>query len=178
MPEKKAEAEALLYIVGEDGISTDSLISVLEIGKDEILKILEELREEYLSETHGIELTEYGGLWRFMTKKEVNETALKLLQLNQSTTLSQSALETLAIIAYKQPITRVEIEEIRGVGCEMMLRRLLTRNLIKEAGRADAPGRPILYEVTPEFMDTFSLVSLKELPELPTYQSEEEETLF
>ena len=87
-------------------------------------------------------------------------------------------METLAIVAYKQPITRGEIEEIRGVSCDMMVRKLLARNLIKECGRSDAPGRPFLYEVTEEFMDTFKLVSLKELPELPEFKDTMEEELF
>ncbi|MPN47498.1 Segregation and condensation protein B [bioreactor metagenome] len=91
--------------------------------------------------------------------------------MNKSSSLSPAAIETLAIIAYKQPITRIEIEEIRGVGCEMMLRKLLIRNLIREIGRSDAPGKPILYEVTNEFMDVFKLVSLKELPDLPSYEN-------
>ena len=83
-------------------------------------------------------------------------------------------METLAIIAYKQPITRVEIEEIRGVGADMMLRKLLARDLIQEAGRSEAPGRPILYEVTNEFLNSFKLMSLEELPDLPDFKSTEE----
>ena len=83
----------------------------------------------------------------------------------------------LSIIAYKQPITRVEIEELRGVGCEMMLKRLLARELIREAGRSEAPGKPILYEVTDEFMDSFKLEDLGQLPDLPQYD-EEKEDLF
>ena len=85
----------------------------------------------------------------------------------------------LVIIAYKQPITRVEIEELRGVGADMMLRKLQARNLIREAGRSDAPGKPILYEVTEEFMDSFKLYTLNELPDLPEFNSDEEnENLF
>ena len=102
----------------------------------------------------------------------------KMFASTKISTLSQAALETLAIIAYKQPITRGEIEEIRGVGCDMMVRKLLARNLIKECGRSDAPGRPFLYEVTDEFMDAFKLESLKELPELPTFHEDEDSELF
>ena len=87
-------------------------------------------------------------------------------------------METLAIIAYKQPITRVEIEEIRGVSCDMMIRKLLARSLIKECGRTDAPGRPFLYEVTEEFMDAFKLKSLNELPDLPVIEQNMDEELF
>ena len=93
----------------------------------------------------------------------------KLFENTEARPFSQAALETLAIIAYKQPITRVEIEEIRGVGCDMMIRKLLARNLIREVGRLDVAGRPFTYEVTEQFMDTFKLKSLDELPELPQY---------
>ena len=92
--------------------------------------------------------------------------------------LSQAALETLAIIAYKQPLTRIEIEEIRGVNCDMMIRKLLARNLIRECGRTDGPGRPFLYEVTEEFMDAFKLESLKELPDLPAVEQNMDSELF
>lgn len=105
----------------------------------------------------------------------MHEYAQKLFADIKQSTLSQSALETLAIVAYKQPITRVEIEEIRGVGCDMMLRKLQARNLIEEAGRSEAPGRPILYGVTQEFMDSFKLLSLQELPDLPTFEREQED---
>ena len=108
----------------------------------------------------------------------IHPYAQKLFASAKSASLSQSALETLAIIAYKQPVTRVEIEEIRGVGCDMMLRKLMARGLIREAGRSDAPGRPILFEVTEEFMDSFRLVSLKELPQLPDYSENESDDLF
>ena len=174
----RAIIEGLLYIVGEDGLTPEKVAEALEISLEEVQSALDEITEEYSSENHGFELVCYGGAYRFVSKKEVNNAAIKLFQMNKNVTLSQSALETLAIIAYKQPITRVEIEEIRGVSCDMMLRKLLSRNLIKESGRAEAPGRPFLYEVTPEFMDVFKLVSLKELPELPPYESAENDSLF
>ncbi len=174
----KAILEGLLYLVGEDGLSLEQAKESLEAPEEEVLQLLQELKEEYQKEEHGIEIVNYGESYRFVSKKEVAEPAMKLFQMNKSATLSPSALETLAIIAYKQPITRVEIEEIRGVGCDMMLRKLLSRNLIRECGRAEAPGRPFLYEVTQEFMDVFKLVSLKELPELPKYESQDNDTLF
>ena len=113
-----------------------------------------------------------------MYKRQLHPYAEKLFAATKMATLSNAALETLAIIAYKQPITRVEIEEIRGVGCDMMIRKLLARSLIKECGRSDAPGRPFLYEVTKEFMDTFQLESLKELPDLPNFKEQVDEELF
>ncbi|MBS5002972.1 SMC-Scp complex subunit ScpB, partial [Holdemania filiformis] len=132
----------------------------------------------YAEDQRGIEVVDYGGVFKFVSKALIHPYAQKLFANAKNTALSQSALETLAIIAYKQPITRVEIEEIRGVGCDMMLRKLQARGLIREAGRSEAPGRPILFEVTEEFMDSFKLVSLNELPELPDYTESESEDLF
>ncbi len=175
---RKAVLEGLLYIVGEDGLTMQQAMDSLEATEEEVSQLLEELTQEFEKEDHGIQVVNYGGTYRFVSKDEVAEPAMKLFQMNRSVTLSPAALETLAIIAYKQPITRVEIEEIRGVGCDRMLRKLLSRNLIRECGRADVPGKPYLYEVTQEFMDVFKLVSLKELPELPSYESQDSETLF
>ncbi len=174
---KQAITEGLLYIVGEDGLKEDQLAAVLETDEAEALALLHEIRVKYDDEAYGIELVNYGGRYKFVSKADVYPYAQKLFHNYKPDTLSPSALETLAIIAYKQPITRIEIEELRGVGCEVMLRKLLTRNLIREAGRSEAPGRPILYEVTEEFMDSFELVSLDELPDLPKYD-EENQSLF
>lgn len=163
--------EGLLYIVGEEGVTLEQLSTLFDILPAEVIIYLEEIKDEYNQEKHGIELVNYAEIYRFVSKTKVHQYAERLFKMSRSNTLSPSAIETLAIIAYKQPITRVEIEEIRGVGCDMMLRKLLMRNLIKEMGRSDAPGRPILYGVTKEFMDVFKLVSLKELPDLPSYDS-------
>jgi len=170
----RAVTEGLLYLVGEDGIRLEQLSLSLHTDNEETNKILEEIKEKYSSEEYGIELVNYGGIYKFITKNDIYPFAQELFNNVKQNTLSQSALETLAIIAYKQPITRIEIEELRGVGAEMMLRRLEARGLIKEAGRSEAPGRPILYEVTEEFMDSFKLYSLNDLPELPKYTSDDE----
>ncbi len=174
----KARLEGLLYIVGEDGLTIEAIETALDLTEIEAQTALKELEEDYQSEDRGIQLTAYGEIYRLVSKKEINDAALKVFQMNKNSTLSQSALETLAIIAYRQPITRIEIEEIRGVSCETMLRKLLSRNLIREAGRSEAIGRPILYEVTKDFMDVFKLVSLNELPELPTYNDTGDDNLF
>lgn len=134
--------------------------------------------DDFLNEDHGIEIVHFGGRYKFVTKEIVYPYAEKLFSSTKVATLSSAALETLAIIAYKQPITRVEVEEIRGVGCDMMIRKLLARSLIKECGRSDAPGKPFLYEVTSEFMDSFKLESLKELPELKEIKQESMKDLF
>ena len=171
--------EGLLFLSGDEGLSVAQLCSCLEDMTQEAVEAeLDELMKEYIKDDHGIELVRFGGLYKFVSKESIHTYAQQLFSTTKLSTLSNAALETLAIVAYKQPITRVEIEEIRGVGCDMMIRKLLARNLIKECGRSDAPGRPFLYEVTEEFMDTFKLESLKELPDLPDYQEAMEEELF
>ncbi|MBQ6531559.1 MAG: SMC-Scp complex subunit ScpB [Solobacterium sp.] len=166
--------EGLLFLVGDDGITADQAAQTMDISEERVRELFDQLQQKYLDDSHGIEIADYGGIYRFLSKASVHAYAKKLFQLGKSSTLSQAALETLAIIAYKQPITRVEIEEIRGVGADVMLRKLMARDLIKETGRSDAPGRPILYEVTEEFMNSFKLMSLDELPDLPTFGDEEE----
>lgn len=171
----QAIVEGLLYIVGEDGLKIEQIMMTIEKDKDEVLSILNAIKEKYQDSSFGIELVNFASSYKFVSKEEIYKYATKLFQNAKPRSLSQSALETLAIIAYKQPITRVEIEELRGVSSEMMLRKLMNRGLIKESGRSDAPGRPILYEVTDDFMDSFQLLNLEDLPELPKYKSEEEE---
>lgn len=175
----EAIVEGLLYMVGDDGLKVEQLASVIDKSIDDSEAILNSIQSKYANENFGIELVNYGKTYKFITKQEVAPYIQALFHTSKPNTLSQSALETLAIIAYKQPITRVEIEELRGVGADMMLRKLQARNLIREAGRSDAPGKPILYEVTEEFMDSFKLYTLNELPDLPEFNSDEEnENLF
>lgn len=175
----EAIVEGLLYMVGDDGLKVEQLASVIDKSIEDSEAILNSIQSKYTNENFGIELVNYGKTYKFITKKEVAPYIQALFHTSKPNTLSQSALETLAIIAYKQPITRVEIEELRGVGADMMLRKLQARNLIREAGRSDAPGKPILYEVTEEFMDSFKLYTLDELPDLPEFNSDEEnENLF
>ncbi|MBQ6334319.1 MAG: SMC-Scp complex subunit ScpB [Erysipelotrichaceae bacterium] len=170
----EAIVEGLLYIVGEDGAKVEQLALAIDKSLEDTRIILENIQEKYASELFGIELVAYGSIYKFISKKDVYPYAQELFGATKQNTLSQAALETLAIIAYKQPITRIEIEELRGVGAEVMLRKLLARNLIREAGRSEAVGRPILYEVTEEFMDSFKLYTLNELPDLPEYNREDD----
>lgn len=171
--------EGLLFLSGDEGLSQEQLLETLEIDLKTLEEYIDALMDRYINdEEHGIELVHFGGRYKFVSKELVYEYAEKLFSSNRMATLSSAALETLAIIAYKQPITRIEIEEIRGVGCDMMVRKLLARSLIKECGRSDSPGRPFLYEVTEEFMDSFKLESLKELPELEDYTVSVQEELF
>lgn len=173
--ETAAVLEGLLFLTGDEGISLQQAAETLEVDREYAARLFDYLQTYYLQEERGIEIALYGGVYRFLSKAKVHEYAKKLFRITKENKLSQAALETLAVIAYKQPVTRVEIEEVRGVGADMMLRKLEARGLIREQGRSDAPGRPILYSVTDEFMNAFQLMSLDELPELPVFGDEENE---
>lgn len=166
--------EGLLFLVGDEGITAKQASEAMDISEKEVDELFSQLSKYYSSEDRGFEIARYGNVYRFLSKAFVHDAAKKLFQIDKTSKLSNAALETLAIIAYKQPITRVEIEEIRGVGADVMIRKLEARGLIKEDGRSDAPGRPFLYSVTDEFMDAFKLMSLDELPDLPEFNKDEE----
>lgn len=159
-------------------VSIDEVKDMFEMDATEIESLIEAFMDRYHQDDHGVECVKYGNRIKFITKKEHHALITSFLDINTERQLSQAALETLAIIAYKQPITRVEIEEIRGVNSDMMCRRLEAMDLIVEVGRADTVGKPILYEVTPSFLDVFKLTSLKELPEIKFEEMEEENGLF
>ena len=173
--DKEAIVEGLLYVVGEEGLKIENIAAVMDISTEDVKALLTNIESKYRFDQFGIELVNYGGSYRFVTKKAIYPYVQKLLHNEKAVSLSNAALETLAIIAYKQPITRVEIEELRGVGCDMMLRKLQARELIKEAGRSDAPGKPILYEVTEEFLNSFGLETIGMLPDLPEFNNDENE---
>ena len=176
----EAVTEGILFVVGDDGITLNQLADTLEISVEEMQQLLDRMMLGYTeNEDRGIEMVCYGGRYKLVSKAISHPYCQKLFESSQTRPFSQAALETLAIIAYKGPITRVEIEEIRGVSCDMMIRKLLARNLIREAGRLEVAGRPFTYEVTEQFMDTFKLKSLAELPALPDYGNpDENEELF
>ena len=159
--------EGLLFLCGDDGLSIEQAAASMDATEEYVAELFDELQKYYLQESRGIEIARFGD------KASIHDAAKKLFQTSTEAKLSNAALETLAIIAYKQPITRVEIEEIRGVGADVMLRKLVARGLIQEDGRSEAAGRPILYSVTDEFLDSFKLLSLDELPELPQFGTEE-----
>lgn len=175
MSNQKAIIEGLLFLSGEEGLRLEQIQGTLnQSNRDSILKDIELLKEEYQSSTKGIELVEYASRYKFVTKEFVYPYGEKLFSSEKTITLSQPALETLAIIAYRQPITRVEIEDIRGVGCEVMLKKLQARGLIEAKERLDTVGKPLLYTVTDTFLDTFQLETLQELPDLPEQKQDEE----
>ncbi len=178
MNEKCSVIEGLIFLSGDEGVTRQQLMECCGMCEDELVSLCEEIMQEYLKDEHGFECVYYGERYKFISKEKIHEAAEMLFSSNKISTLSQAALETLAIIAYKQPLTRIEIEEIRGVNCDMMIRKLLARNLIRECGRTDAPGKPFLYGVTEEFMDAFKLESLKELPDLPMIEQNMDNELF
>lgn len=164
----KGIVESLLFAAGDEGLTLKQISQVLEI--DELLaeQVLHDLITEYNeNENRGITLVQLAGTYQLATKKEYSLYLKKLVESPHTTALSQAALETLAIIAYKQPITRIEIEEIRGVKTERPLQTLIAKALIKEVGRAEGAGRAYLYGTTKEFLDHFGLKSIEELPPLP-----------
>lgn len=176
MDNQKAIIEGLIFLSGDEGLSLEQIMESLQVDdKESILSNIQKLKEKYSDIHHGFELVEYASRFKFVTKESIYPYAQRLFEQFKQVSLSQAALETLAIIAYKQPITRVEIEEIRGVNCEMMLKKLQARNLIEAKDRLDVVGKPLLYTVTDEFLDAFQLETLKELPQLPKQRSEDEE---
>lgn len=166
--------ESLLFTAGDEGLSLKQIAEVIEVEENVAMEIIESLKREYDQDSkRGITLVQMAGIYQLVTKKE-NAIYLKRLVDSPSTaTLSQAALETLAIIAYKQPITRAEIEEIRGVKTERPLQTLMAKALIKDVGRAEGTGRAYLYGTTNEFLDYFGLRGIEELPPLPEKVKEE-----
>lgn len=164
----KGILESLLFAAGDEGLSLKQITSVMEVPEFKANEIIQELKEEYeQDENRGLTIIEVAGTYQLATKKEHAVYLKRLVESPNHATLSQAALETLTIIAYRQPITRIEIEEIRGVKTERPLHTLVAKGLIQEVGRAEGPGRAILYGTTKEFLDYFGLKDLNELPKLP-----------
>jgi len=181
----KTVLEGLLFVAGSDGIEAKQAAAILEIDVDDALDLLYDLQAEFKRLRRGIQITEVAGAFQLTTLPEHAPYFERLAHTPQQTTLSQAALETLAIVAYKQPITRVGIEEVRGVKSERAINTLVSKQLIKEVGRAEGPGRPILFGTTKEFLEYFGLRSLKDLPPPPVFtpaevfdDEEEEHMLF
>lgn len=158
-----ARLEALLF-VAPGAVMPSQLAEVLGINPRELEKLLEQLEADYL--TRGLRLQRQRGRLQLTTAPEAAPLVEKFLNLDATTRLSQAALETLAIVAYQQPVTRPQIDSIRGVNSDGVMKSLLSKGLIEEGGRSEGPGRPILYATTPDFLQHFGLSSLKELPPL------------
>ena len=174
--------EGLLFAVGDEGITPAQVEYVLEVNKDEVNSLLLELKDRYQNISSGVTIIEVAGVYKMTTKKEHAPYLKRLIQNPHQRGLSNAALEVLAIVAYRQPITRHEIENIRGASSDNVLRKLLNFSLIEEGGRLEGPGRPILFKTTDEFLDYFGIKTLEELPELPCitpdFNLEEESDLF
>ena len=164
----KGILESLLFAAGDEGLSLKQVCSVLEIEEQKAKDVLEDLKNDYENDSNrGIYIIEIAGTFQLVTKKRNADYLKKLVESPHVSFLSQAALETLAIIAYKQPITRMEIEQIRGVKTERPIQTLTSKGLVKEVGRAEGTGRAFLFGTTKEFLDYFGLKSIEELPPLP-----------
>ncbi|MGM9985991.1 MAG: SMC-Scp complex subunit ScpB [Bacillaceae bacterium] len=159
--------EGLLFVAGDEGLHAKQISEVMEISLQEVSELIQQLKEQLKNEDRGFIIFEFANIYQLATKKEHAHYYKKLVETPSQSSLSQAALETLAIVAYKQPITRGEIEEIRGVKTDKALQTLLSKLLIKEVGRAEGTGRPILYGTTKDFLDYFGLKEIEELPPLP-----------
>ena len=169
---KLAVLEGLLFVVGDDGLTLNQICDILEIEMEESKSLILSLKQSYEDENRGIKINILGDRFKLSTKKEHREYYQKLIETPENNALSQAALETLAIVAYNEPLTRIEIDEIRGVNSREMLRKLVAKGLVKEEGRSELPGRPILYATTNEFLDYFGLSSKEDLPKFEKHVEE------
>lgn len=167
--------EALLFIVGEEGLSVQQLMQFTLASEQEITAAITALSARYKDELSAIELRQTAGVYRIVTKQAVASVVEKLIEDPPLQSLSQAALEVLAIVAYKQPVTRSEVEFIRGVKSERPLNTLAAKGLVTEVGRNEGAGRAILYGTTTEFLHQFALNDISELPTLPAEEEASDE---
>ena len=158
--------EGLLFVVGDEGLTVDQIKDILEIEKEDALELINLLRNRYESEEYGIQLVFLGDTFKLSTKKEHRDYYQKLIENPTTNTLTEAALETLAIIAYNEPMTIQEIDNIRGVNSREMVRRLVVKGFVKEAGKSEGAFRATMYATTRDFLDYFGLSSKEELPKL------------
>lgn len=167
----KGRIEAVLFVAGE-AVSIRDLARAMQVTEKETREALNSLRDEYDYNQRGFMLKKFGENVQLATRPLYAGDVLRLLQPVQQQSLSQAAMETLAVVAYKQPVTRAEVEQIRGVKCDYSLQSLIVKGLIREAGRKDTIGRPILYCTTDEFLSHFGLEGLEDLPPMPEIPSD------
>ena len=172
--------EGLLYVQGDLGLTIEQVMDILEIDNEEAKKLIYELKQSYENDNRGLRINYLGNTFKLTTKEEHKDYYMKLITDSKTQVLSNSALEVLAIIAYNEPISRIEIEKLRGIDSAYLVKRLLAKGLIKECGKSDLPGRPTLYKTTDEFLDCFGLSSKDELPKLEmlTEEEDKEKDLF
>jgi segregation and condensation protein B len=160
----KAVLEGLLFVIGDEGLTLEQISDILKLEIEEAKRLLLDLKHEYENDDRGLRINFLGNTFKLTTKAEHKEYYQRLIENPKSNILSHSALEILAIIVYNEPITRVQVDNIRGVSSSQMIRKLVAKGLLKEVGRSEMPGRPILYKTTNEFLDYFGLSSKHELP--------------
>ncbi|RUT47709.1 SMC-Scp complex subunit ScpB [Paenibacillus anaericanus] len=171
--ELKSIIEGLLFLAGEEGLGVKQISEVTEQRPELITDALLDMKTSFEREERGLQIVQIAGKYQFATLPEHAPYFERLAYSPSRSSLSQAALETLSIVAYRQPITRVEIEEIRGVKTERAIHTLVNKDLIEEVGRAEAIGRPILYGTTKAFLDYFALGSLKDLPDMSNFENTE-----
>ena len=168
----KGRIEAILFVAGE-AVRVEDLAKALNITLPELEDALTELRDEYDFAQRGFCLKRFGHQVQLATRALYSADVVRLLQPVQKQSLSQAVMETLAVVAYRQPVTKAEVEQIRGVKCDYSIHSLVTKNLITEVGRKDTLGRPILYGTTEEFLSHFGLEALEDLPPMPDMNGED-----
>ncbi|ULQ59901.1 SMC-Scp complex subunit ScpB [Brucepastera parasyntrophica] len=171
MEKEAALVEAILFLESEP-IDAASIVRITGFSKELVDEVLKKLQERHSNEMHGIELIQISGGWTFSPKEEFWENLKERYGRKNENRLSRAAMETLSIIAYSQPITRAEIEAIRGVSADNMIRLLSEKNLIKEVGKKDIPGKPVQFGTTKEFLKVFRLNSISDLPKLDETESD------
>ncbi len=165
----EAIIEAILFTMGKS-VELEKIADAIELDKQETKAIIKRMMEHYEDDTIGLKIIELNGAYQMCTKSEMYEYLIRIAKQPKRHVLTEVLLETLSIIAYKQPITRVEIEKIRGVSCEHAISKLVEYNLVCELGRLDAPGKPILFGTTEEFLRSFGVQSVEELPAINPVQ--------
>lgn len=171
--------EGILFVMGDEGCDLKTLTDVMEITDEEAKELLAILKKSYEASDRGLRISFLGNAFKLTTKQEHRAYYEKLVVNPGTNRLSQASLETLAIVAYNQPITATEISELRGVASGHLIRKLVAKGLLKESGKSDLPGRPNLYCTTSDFLDYFGLATLDELPKIDqTIEGEKETDLF
>lgn len=167
--------EGLLYVQGDAGLTLKEVMSILGLNEEDAKNLVYQLKTSYERENRGLRLSYLGNTFKLTTKQEHKEYYEKLLENPRTHVLSQAALEVLAIIAYNEPITRGQVDEMRGVDSTFVIRKLLAKGLIKEAGKSEMPGHPTLYKTTDDFLDYFGLSTKEDLPNIDEIEMDDKE---
>ena len=168
--------EGILFVMGDEGIDLKTLCEIMNLNETEVKDLLMQLKKRYEDNSYGLRISYLGDAFKLTTKQEHKEYYEKLVVNPGTNKLSQAALETLAIVAYNQPLTTTEVTEIRGVDSRQLIRKLVAKGLLKEAGKSDMPGRPNLYRTTSEFLDYFGLATINDLPQVKVNEGTDDET--